>query len=398
MPGQPARVRPAGGGHPDRPAPDRLRPAAVRGRRQPGRGAAVGRSRRGRSCSSCTSSRRCWPASPASSSSGLTNTASVSLADSLVLPSVAAAVIGGTSILGGRGGYGGTIVGALILTVLTAAPDGRWAARGGPPDPVRRDHRGRRGRLHPGHRRDLIAVSDGPPTRRHLGLDLGVTNLKWAVVEHDGGDWRTLDRGQVPTPAADGPDAVVGAARGGRRARRSSAGRRSRSLGIGVPGLYDPATGCDPVPRQHARATGRVGRSRAPVGGGARLPGRADQRRAGVRAGGAAARRGARRALDGRADPGHRASAASSPSTAGSTSATTGRPARSATRPSTRTGRRAAAATTAASRRSPGRTGSRRRAGRRRPRPRSRRPAPATRGRSPGWPRSGATSASASPT
>ena len=37
-----------------------------------------------------------------------------------MLPSVAAAVIGGTSILGGRGGYGGTIVGALILTVLTS--------------------------------------------------------------------------------------------------------------------------------------------------------------------------------------------------------------------------------------------------------------------------------------
>ena len=52
--------------------------------------------------------------------SGLTNTASVSLADSSVLPSVAAAVIGGTSIMGGRGGYGGAIVGALILTVLTA--------------------------------------------------------------------------------------------------------------------------------------------------------------------------------------------------------------------------------------------------------------------------------------
>jgi ribose transport system permease protein len=52
--------------------------------------------------------------------SGLTNTASVALADSSVLPSVAAAVIGGTSIMGGRGGYGGAIVGALILTVLSA--------------------------------------------------------------------------------------------------------------------------------------------------------------------------------------------------------------------------------------------------------------------------------------
>jgi len=52
--------------------------------------------------------------------SGLTNVASVTLADSIVLPSVAAAVIGGTSIMGGRGGYGGTIVGALILTVLSS--------------------------------------------------------------------------------------------------------------------------------------------------------------------------------------------------------------------------------------------------------------------------------------
>lgn len=52
--------------------------------------------------------------------SGLTNTASVSLADSSLLPSVAAAVIGGTSIMGGRGAFGGTIVGALILTVLSA--------------------------------------------------------------------------------------------------------------------------------------------------------------------------------------------------------------------------------------------------------------------------------------
>jgi ribose transport system permease protein len=51
---------------------------------------------------------------------GLTNVVSVTLADSYVLPSVAAAVIGGTSIMGGRGGFGGTIVGALILTVITS--------------------------------------------------------------------------------------------------------------------------------------------------------------------------------------------------------------------------------------------------------------------------------------
>ncbi len=50
---------------------------------------------------------------------GLIKAPSLSLVEPLVLPSVAAAVIGGTSIFGGRGGYTGTIIGALILTVLT---------------------------------------------------------------------------------------------------------------------------------------------------------------------------------------------------------------------------------------------------------------------------------------
>ena len=50
---------------------------------------------------------------------GLIKAPSLSLAEPLLLPSVAAAVIGGTSIFGGRGGYTGTIVGALILTVMT---------------------------------------------------------------------------------------------------------------------------------------------------------------------------------------------------------------------------------------------------------------------------------------
>jgi ribose transport system permease protein len=52
--------------------------------------------------------------------SGFANTASVTLVDSQVLPSVAAAVIGGTSIMGGRGGFAGTVVGAIILTVISA--------------------------------------------------------------------------------------------------------------------------------------------------------------------------------------------------------------------------------------------------------------------------------------
>src|SRR5262249_9104122 len=51
---------------------------------------------------------------------GGTNAADLSLADIYLLPSVAAVVIGGTSIFGGRGGYAGGIVGALILTVLNS--------------------------------------------------------------------------------------------------------------------------------------------------------------------------------------------------------------------------------------------------------------------------------------
>ncbi|GAB5377435.1 MAG: ABC transporter permease [Acuticoccus sp.] len=49
---------------------------------------------------------------------GLIKAPSLSLAAPLLLPSVAAAVVGGTSIFGGRGSYTGTIVGAIILTVL----------------------------------------------------------------------------------------------------------------------------------------------------------------------------------------------------------------------------------------------------------------------------------------
>ena len=49
---------------------------------------------------------------------GLIKAPSLSLVEPLLLPSVAATVIGGTSIFGGRGSYAGTIVGALILTVL----------------------------------------------------------------------------------------------------------------------------------------------------------------------------------------------------------------------------------------------------------------------------------------
>lgn len=76
----------------------------------------------------------------------------------------------------------------------------------------------------------------------HLGVDLGATNLKWAVVERTGDGWRTVDRGQVPTRATAGPDGIV--AQLGEVAAAAMAARPEiASVGIGVPGLYDPAAG-----------------------------------------------------------------------------------------------------------------------------------------------------------
>jgi ribose transport system permease protein len=49
---------------------------------------------------------------------GFNNAADLGIAAPFLLPSVAAVVIGGTSIFGGVGGYAGTILGALILTLL----------------------------------------------------------------------------------------------------------------------------------------------------------------------------------------------------------------------------------------------------------------------------------------
>jgi glucokinase len=77
---------------------------------------------------------------------------------------------------------------------------------------------------------------------RHLGLDLGGTNLKWAVVERDGHAWTTVATGQVATLARRGPAAVV------RRIGETGADVMADwpgivSAGVGIPGRYDPAAG-----------------------------------------------------------------------------------------------------------------------------------------------------------
>jgi glucokinase len=83
---------------------------------------------------------------------------------------------------------------------------------------------------------------DGPVTSRHLGLDLGGTNLKWAVVERSDGDVRTLATGGVSTRTDRGsPGVVAQLAEVGSAAIRQVGG--VVSAGVGVPGMIDPATG-----------------------------------------------------------------------------------------------------------------------------------------------------------
>jgi glucokinase len=84
-------------------------------------------------------------------------------------------------------------------------------------------------------------MGSGAPSR-HLGLDLGATNLKWVVLERDEADWRPLDRGQTPTGAPDGAAAVT--------QRMAEIAREActrwpgvETLGVGVPGLYRSADG-----------------------------------------------------------------------------------------------------------------------------------------------------------
>lgn len=77
---------------------------------------------------------------------------------------------------------------------------------------------------------------------RHLGLDLGATQLKWAVVESTDGRWDRLATGLVPTRVDAGADGIVGQlAETVRAAAADWSG--IASVGLGIPGRYDAAGG-----------------------------------------------------------------------------------------------------------------------------------------------------------
>lgn len=77
---------------------------------------------------------------------------------------------------------------------------------------------------------------------RHLGLDLGATNVKWAVLERAGGEWSVLERGHFPTAFAEGAGAVIE-----RMAAQAELAREKwpdlETAGVGIPGLFDAVEG-----------------------------------------------------------------------------------------------------------------------------------------------------------
>jgi glucokinase len=73
----------------------------------------------------------------------------------------------------------------------------------------------------------------------HLGLDLGGTNIKAALLERDGSDLRVLATDACPTRASEGPEAVL------ERVVALAQGLTSGyvTAGLALPGHFDAATG-----------------------------------------------------------------------------------------------------------------------------------------------------------
>jgi glucokinase len=77
---------------------------------------------------------------------------------------------------------------------------------------------------------------------RHLGLDLGGTLLKWAVVESTDGRWDRLATGVVPTRLDAGADGLVAQLQETAAAAIADWGPPA-TVGLGLPGRYDAAGG-----------------------------------------------------------------------------------------------------------------------------------------------------------
>ena len=77
---------------------------------------------------------------------------------------------------------------------------------------------------------------------RHLGLDLGGTQLKWAVVESTNAAWARLATDRVPTRVDAGAEGIIDQLAETAAAAASGWGPIA-SVGVGIPGRYDAAGG-----------------------------------------------------------------------------------------------------------------------------------------------------------
>ncbi len=76
----------------------------------------------------------------------------------------------------------------------------------------------------------------------YLGLDLGGTNIKWVVLEGEASSPRVVATGHAPTHISGGERGVVEQLIGIARDLPRDVGVM-KSIGVGVPGLYDPVAG-----------------------------------------------------------------------------------------------------------------------------------------------------------
>lgn len=74
---------------------------------------------------------------------------------------------------------------------------------------------------------------------RYLGLDLGGTNIKYAIIEKDGSDWSVVTKEQISTEAEKGPDHVTNLLAG----LAEKFGGEVSGVGLAVPGTFDAAAG-----------------------------------------------------------------------------------------------------------------------------------------------------------
>ena len=87
---------------------------------------------------------------------GYSTKAYQAMGDTYLLPSIAAVVIGGTNILGGRGRYLGTLVGVVLIVLLNSVLSIMADARGRPADDLRSRHHPDAARLWPRRTRDEL--------------------------------------------------------------------------------------------------------------------------------------------------------------------------------------------------------------------------------------------------